>query len=59
MIPGSEGSVGEGIGYPLQYSCLVVQTIKNLHARQETWDGSLGWDVPLEEDMATPSSILA
>jgi len=26
---------------------------------QETWDGSLGWEDPLEEGMATCSSILA
>ena len=25
---------------------------------QETWDGSLGWEDPLEEEMATHSSIL-
>ena len=26
---------------------------------QETWDQSLGWEDPLEEEMATHSSILA
>ena len=26
---------------------------------QETWAGSLGWEDPLEEEMATHSSILA
>ena len=26
---------------------------------QETWDQSLGWEHPLEKDMATHSSILA
>ena len=26
---------------------------------QETWIGSLGWEDPLEEDMATHSSILS
>ena len=26
---------------------------------QETQIGSLGWEVPLQEEMATPSSILA
>ena len=32
-------SPGEGLGYPLQYSwaSLVVQTVKNLPAVQETW----------------------
>ena len=33
--------------------------VKNLSAMQETWVGSLGWEDPLEEGMATHSSILA
>ena len=33
--------------------------IKNLHAKQETWVQSLGWEDPLEKRMATHSSILA
>ena len=33
--------------------------IKNLPAMQETWVRSLGWGDPLEESMATHSSILA
>ena len=33
--------------------------IKNLPAMQETWVQSLGWEDPLEKEMATPSSILA
>ena len=33
--------------------------VKNLPALQETWVQPLGWDDPLEEDMATHSSILA
>ena len=40
----------------------VAQLVKNLpamHEMQETWVQSLGWDDPLEEGMATPSSILA
>ena len=37
----------------------MAQTVKNLPAMQETWVRSLGWDNPLEEDMATHSSILA
>ena len=54
-------SPGEGIRYPLQYSwaSLVAQTVKNLSAMQETWVQSLGWEDPLEEDMATHSSILS
>ena len=61
MIPGSGRSPGEGIGYPLQYSwaSLVAQMAKNPPAMQETWVRSLGWEDPLEEGMATHSSILA
>ena len=38
---------------------LVAQTIKIPPAMQETWVLSLGWEDPLEEGMATHSSILA
>ena len=38
---------------------LVAQSVKNPPAMQETWVPSLGWEDPLEEGMATPSSILA
>ena len=38
---------------------LVVQMVKNLPAMWETWIQSLGWEDPLEEGMATHSSILA
>ena len=31
--------------------------VKNLPAMQETQDRSLGWEDPLEEEMATHSSI--
>ena len=44
----------------LQYSwaSLVAQSVKNLPAMWETWVQYLGWEDPLEEDMATHSSIL-
>ena len=60
-IPGSASSPGEGIGYPLQYSwaSLMAQMVKNPTAMQETWVRSLGWEDPLEDGMATHSSILA
>ena len=60
-IPGSGRSPGEGIGYPLQYSwaSLVAQLVKNLPAMWETWVRSLRRDDPLEEGMATHSSILS
>ena len=52
---------GEAIGYPIQYSwaSLVAQLVKNLPTMWETWVRSLGWEDPLEEEMATQSSILA
>ena len=60
MIPESERSPGEGIGYPLQYSwdSLVAQTVKNPPPMQEAWVPSLGWEDSLEEVMVTHSSIL-
>ena len=61
LIPGWGRSPGEGIGYPLQYSwaSLVAQMVKKLPAIQETWVRSLGWEDPLEEGIATHSSVLA
>ena len=61
MIPGLGRSLGEGIGYPLQYSwaSLVAQLVKNPPARQETWVQSLGWEDPLEKGKVTQSSIPA
>ena len=40
-------------------ACPVAQTLKNLHTMQETWFQPLDWEDPLEEGMATHSSILA
>ena len=61
MIPGLGSSPGEGIGYPLKYSwaSLVAQTVENPPAMWETWVQSLGREDPVEEGMATHSSILA
>ena len=61
LISGSGRSPGEGICYPLQYSwtTLVAQVVRNLPVMQETWVQSLGGKDPLEEEMATHSSILA
>ena len=58
-IPELGRSAGEGIGYPPQYSwaSLVAQTVKNPPAIRETWVRSLGWEDPLEEGMATHSSV--
>ena len=38
---------------------LMAQIVKNLPTRRETWVQSLGQEDPLEEGMATHSSILA
>ena len=61
MIPGSGRSLGERIGYTLQYSwvSLVAQLVKNLPAMQKTRVRFLGREDPLEKEMATRSSILA
>ena len=59
-IPMLRISPAEGIGYSLQYSLasLVAQTVKNLPAMQDTRVPSLGWEDPLEQDVATHFSIL-
>ena len=41
------------------WASLVAQTVKNLPAMRETQARSLGWEGPLEKEMATHSSILA
>ena len=35
---------------------LMAQAVENLPAMQETWVQSLGWEDPLEKQMATHSS---
>ena len=49
------------MGYPLQcsWASQVAQLVKNPPAVWETWVLSQGWEDPLEEGMATLSSILA
>ena len=60
-IPGLGRSPGEGIGYPFQYTwaSLVAQKVKNPPAMQEILVQSMGWQDPIEDSMATHSSILA
>ena len=60
MIPELGRSPGKGIGYPLQnsWASLVAQMVKKPRATWETWVQYLGWEDPLEEGMATHSSIL-
>ena len=38
---------------------LVAQRLKRLPTMRETWVRTLGWEDPLEKEMATHSSILA
>ena len=45
--------------YCIIWASLVTQTVKNLPAMQEMWVRSLGWEDPLENEMATHSSVLA
>ena len=40
-------------------SLLVAQLIKNLSVVQKTWVQFLGWEDPVEKEMATHSSTLA
>ena len=37
----------------------VVKNLPAMQETQETWVQSLGWEVPLEEGMATHSTVLA
>ena len=43
----------------MKYLGLEAQTVKSLPAVQETQVQSLGWEDPLEKEMATHSSTLA
>ena len=43
----------------LLWVSLVTQKVKNMPAMQETWVQSLGWEDPLQKEMATHSSVLA
>ena len=47
------------LGFLYLRASLVVQRLKHLAAIWETWVRSLGREDPLEEEMATHSSILA
>ena len=52
---------GAGAGYSKMHlkGLVVAQTVKHLSTMQETQDRSLGWEEPLEEEMAAHSSFLA
>ena len=57
-VLGTKGWIWERV-CPWACASQVAQLIKNLPAMQETQIWSLGWEDPLEKDMATHSSILA
>ena len=63
MIPVLQGKLNDVqhkkgmFAFRMEYS-LLAQMVKNLPAMRETWVQSLGWEDPLEEGMATHSSIL-
>ena len=52
-------SEGYNVVHSPLWASLVAQMVKNLPAMQETWLRSLGWEHPLEKEMATHSSIFA
>ena len=43
----------------IYWTSLVAQMVKHLPTVRETWVQSLGWEDPLEKEMATHSSVLA
>ena len=53
----SGGFMSPSLAYP--WASLVAQRVKRLPTMQETWVRSLGWEDPLEKEMATHSSTLA
>ena len=55
----SMGSQTVGHDWATSWASLVAQTVKRLSAMQETRVWSLGWEDPLEKEMAAHSSILA
>ena len=44
---------------PINYTSLAAQTVKHLPAMRETQVQVLGWEDPLEKEMATHSSTRA
>ena len=65
FLPGESQRQGSLVGCRLwgrtesDTASLVAQMVKNLPAMWETWVRSLIWEDPLEEGMATHSSVLA
>ena len=55
----STGTCTENRNRVIRNPVLIVQMVKNLSALQESQVLFLGWEDPLEKEMATPSNILA
>ena len=45
--------------FEVDLTSLVAQTVKRLSTMRETWIRSLGWEDPLEKEMAIHSSTIA
>ena len=48
-----------GVQGMCQFKRIQAQRVKHLPTMQETWVRSLGWEDPLEKEMAPHSSTLA
>ena len=59
VLESSWGGVGLSPQAHFPVASLVAQLVKNPPAMRETWIRSLGFEDPLEEEMATQSRILA
>ena len=60
LLPSSGEDLNSPVGLSLiPWDSLVAQKVKSLPAMRVTRVQSLGWENPLEKDMATHSSILA
>ena len=58
-LGGSTCTLGHWLQEAWLWPSLVTQMVKNPPAMRETWVRSLGWEDPLEEDIAIHSGILA
>ena len=59
MCPRAPLEVHYSVHYIIHNTSLVAQTVKRLSAVQETRVQALGWEDPLEKEMAAHSSTLA
>ena len=59
MQGGPDEEFNNWVCSPHLWASLGAQSVKNLSVMRETWVRSLGGEDPLEEGMATHSSVLA